>query len=115
MSQWFTFGNAKFLIRPLNPFQILKIRDSVAEGRISEEQAMYFFFSNSLAGFKGMEGGKKISRRRKVEALFADVELRVFVLEKAYGLLEETVSEIEKLNARFAKFLFGTADLKYKS
>lgn len=111
-SEWFRFCGASFLVKALNPGQILGLDDQVHKGRISRDQALQELFKASLIGFKGIQGEKKISREKKVRALFQDPEIRNFVLWMGYNMLTTEANQMEKLRNSVERLLLVAGKLK---
>jgi hypothetical protein len=111
-SKWFSFMGGKFLVKSLDPVQILALRDQVDREEITQNEAMQELFKSSLIGFKDIEVGKKISRKEKIQALFRNPEIRNFVLWMAYNMLSAEADRMEKLRDVMEKLLLVTGNLK---
>lgn len=99
-------------MKSLDPVQILALRDQVDRGEITQNEAMQELFKASLIGFKDIPSEKKISRKKKVQALFRDPEIKNFVLWMAYNLLSSEADRLEKIRDIMEKFLLVTGKLK---
>ena len=111
-SEWFNFMGGKFLVKSLDPVQILALDDQVHKGKISRDGALQELFKASLIGFKDIPGGKGMSRQKKVQALFRDPEVRNFVLWMGYNLLGSETDRMEKFRDVLEKLLLVTGKLK---
>jgi len=111
-SEWFNFMGGKFLVKSLDPVQILALDDQVNKGKISRDGALQELFKASLIGFKDIPRGEKISQRKKVQALFRDPEVRNFILWMGYNLLNSEADRMEKLGGVMEKLLLITGNLK---
>lgn len=113
VSRWFKFGSGEFLVRGLNPYEILEIDEQIKSGELTEEKALGELFKSAIVGFRGIGGGLLISRRKKISALCADPEVRSFVLQKAMEILEGETAEREKILKILDKVEFGLRWSKY--
>lgn len=111
-SEWFSFGRAQFLIRALNPGQILCAQDLIKQGKMSEGEALEKVFGSVLVDFRQIGGGKGISRTKKISVLFGDSEVRNFVFKQAADLLEREISVLKRIGDTLERFLFLSGKLK---
>ena len=107
MTEWFDFLGARFLIKGLNPRYILAIDQKVKAGELDEKRAMALLFKSILTGFKGIAGGRRLSRSKKIDGLFTDPEIRNFVLQKSMEILEREVVELARVGKVLSKMDFG--------
>ncbi len=111
-TRWYSFGTAKFLIRPFDVSLILFLRDRVQAGEMDEEMAMKQLFKDCLLGWKGIAEDSILPRSKKMAALFGDAEIRNFVIGKAFKALEVEVLETERVVAIVQEWRSLTGSLK---
>lgn len=113
MSEWFRLPDTlmNFLIKPFDSDLILKIRDRFVSGDMGEEEALFELFKYCLIGWRGIadpDPKKRISKTKKLYALFGCIPVRDFVLRKGFGLLEAETFEAEKLLLAYRKWVMAT-------
>jgi hypothetical protein len=86
--------------------------EKIKVGKITEKEALEKLCGQCLIGFKNIGSEKSISRRRKVQALCRDLEIKNFILSKGYEMLDRVVNHAEKFCILAEKWLLASGRLK---
>ncbi len=113
--KWFDFsddGKISFLIRPMDPGNIRDLAEKRKRGELDDEGMKKELFCSVFLSSIGIENIGAFSQEEQLQALFNDVEVRDFVLQKATGLLEERILKIEKVQTFLEQMLLKLGKLK---
>jgi len=98
--QWFQFGDAHFLIEPLDPKTFLLLNEKLEAGETGYKEATETLAKAVLADFKGMEDPMN------------DIGACLFIMEKSRELLDLKTERLLRFQAQLERALLVLGKLK---